>query len=652
MVPDGCLQQSTVFMNSILSIAPGTLIPAARVEELINSGSTKNCQVVVTASPWKGGESLAGLEGKYGGLRLVLPDEDGGQLDLNPLIGEWIADSSHEFTMVVDGRYDVPQTLVRLMVQLLRDSADADLALVDSAGWLEDIKGGDTLADRMGLLATPLYPKVAVFRNSALARYDQIIRSDLRAFALSELVIRLALESGTVLVPEPESLKKDIRQAKFYRDNEQLIMDEENSVLEQYQRDFFFRKLGRLDPESFSASYVLHARAAMQFFEKLQQGQGAFDERHERHVFGYCLLALYAGEVESARMMMETVFGLVSERPVLMRLYKQLVLNFPLEREKLTDDPKVSVVIPLFNQGHYLEEALVSVVNQTYANWEVCIINDGSTDDSLEVARKLVQKIDDPRIRLLSQENRGKGGTRNRGIRETDGKYIVTLDSDDMIAPDYFSVAVELMEKNPRAAWVTPKTLVFGKDNHVAWKDPFEFAQSIIKSPSPSSSILRRTAIEEAGLYREDLTNREDAEIWLTLIENGWISITTDVPLFVYRHACNRPGLRNISNIPSKEEITSLHPWWYRRDLDQKFREKAYTEVSIVRYPRWFIHWENIKRVLPHVGDREKFLEVMAEIKSEYPPVTKPCRWKNDDDDCYLQAREVLYGVRSRKADG
>lgn len=639
-------------MDIIISIAPSTLIPAARVEELINSDSTENCNVVVTAVPWKGGESLAGLKAKYKNLNLVIPDDGCRQLDLNNLIEERIADSPHEFTIVIDGRYDVPQSIVQSMVQLLRYSPEIGLALLDTEGWLKDIEGGDNLADRIGLLMNPVYPKIAVFRNSVLARYDRIIRPDLHVFALPELVIRVALESGIVLLPEPESIKGIIRPARFYRDNEQLIMDEENSVLEQYQRRFFSRRIGSLDPESFSASYVLHTKTVMQFFEKLQQGQAAFERQYERHIFGYCLLALYAGEVESARMMMETVFGLVSERPVLMRLYKQLVLNFPLEREKLTDGPKVSVVIPLFNQGHYLEEALVSVLNQKYANWEVCIINDGSTDDSLEVARKLVQEIGDPRIRLLSQENRGKGGTRNRGIRETDGKYIVTLDSDDMIAPDYFSVAVDLMEKNPLVAWVTPKTLVFGKDNHVAWGDPFEFVRCIIRCPSPSSSLLRRRAVEEAGLYREDLTNREDAEIWLTLIEKGWISITTDAPLFVYRHACKRPGFRDISNIPSKEEITSLHPWWYRRDLEQNFREKAYTEFSIYRFSAWFIHWENIKRVLPHVGDREKFLEVMAEIKSEYPPVTKPCRWKNDDDDCYLQARETLYGVRLRKAKG
>lgn len=639
-------------MNIILSIFPGTLVPASRLEGLIPTMPAEECNVVVTSNPWKGYKSFAGLKDEHDNLKVAILEEAGWQLELGRIIEEWVADSSQQFTVVVDGRYDIPQSLIQSMVDLLEGSPGVDLALADSEGWLKQVESGDGLAVKFGILAKPFYPKVTVIRNSALLRYVPLIRPDLQVYALSELLIRVVLESTTALVPEPEAIMGTVRSGKFHKENEQLIMDEEDSVLESYQREFFLRRLGSFAPESLSASYTLHAKTVMNLFEKLHLGQDASVEKLEKHIFGYCLLALYAGEAKTAREMMETAFGLMTERSVLMRLYKQILLNFPLEREKMTDGPKVSVVIPLFNQGHYLEEALTSVVNQTYTNWEVCVINDGSTDNSLEVAQRLVEKVNDSRIRLLSHQNRGKGGTRNRGIRETDGKYVVTLDSDDMIAPDYFSIAVELMEKNPLAAWVTPKTLVFGKDNHVAWKEPFDFSRCIVMCPSPSSSLLRRVAVEEAGFYREDLTNREDAEIWLTLIENGWVSVTTDEPLFIYRHACKRPGLKNISNIPSKEEITSLHPWWYRWDLDQKFREAAYTEFPIYKFSPWFINWENIKRVLPHVGNRDSFLKVMAEIKAEYPPVTKPCRWKSDDDECYLEAREALYGVRSRKAEG
>ena len=165
-----------------------------------------------------------------------------------------------------------------------------------------------------------------------------------------------------------------------------------------------------------------------------------------------------------------------------------------------------------------------------------------------------------------------------------------------MIAPDYLAVAVRMMRENPRVGWVTPKTLVFGKDNHVAWGDDFNFIQSIRISPSPSSSLLRREAIEEIGTYREDLTNREDAEAWTNLSEHGWITISTEEPLFFYRHACRRPGLNNISNIPSKEEITSLHPWWYRLDLNEEYREKAYTEFQVYRFPDWFLNWDNLNK--------------------------------------------------------
>lgn len=168
-------------------------------------------------------------------------------------------------------------------------------------------------------------------------------------------------------------------------------------------------------------------------------------------------------------------------------------------------------------------------------------------------------------------------------------------------------------------------------------------------SPSPSSSLLRRCALEQLGLYREDLTNREDAEIWISLVEAGWTSVTTDIPLFLYRHACRRPGLSDISNISSKEEITSLHPWWFRLDMNREIRKKAFTIFPVYRFPDWFLNWDNINKIAPLFNNQEKFLAAMQELKESYPPISKPCRWNSADDDCYLDIREALYGVRSQK---
>ena len=96
---------------------------------------------------------------------------------------------------------------------------------------------------------------------------------------------------------------------------------------------------------------------------------------------------------------------------------------------------KVSVIVPVYNQGEFLSEALESVLQQTYPNWECIIVNDGSTDNSGEVAKGYVNK--DDRFKYLYQDNSGVAAARNNGIRHSDGFYILPLDSDNVLCPTY-----------------------------------------------------------------------------------------------------------------------------------------------------------------------------------------------------------------------
>lgn len=105
----------------------------------------------------------------------------------------------------------------------------------------------------------------------------------------------------------------------------------------------------------------------------------------------------------------------------------------------------VSVVIPMYNAERYIEETIQSVLSQTYEDLEVLIVNDGSTDDSLSVCRR----FDDPRIRILCQENRGLAGARNTGIRHAQGKFIALLDADDLWLPTKLEEQVAHLENNP-----------------------------------------------------------------------------------------------------------------------------------------------------------------------------------------------------------
>jgi len=107
---------------------------------------------------------------------------------------------------------------------------------------------------------------------------------------------------------------------------------------------------------------------------------------------------------------------------------------------------KVSVIIPIYNTENYLERCVNSVLTQTHNNLEIILINDGSTDNSLDICKKLADK--DKRIILIDKENTGVSNTRNIGIEKSSGNYIIFIDSDDLIDKNYISLMLEKMETN------------------------------------------------------------------------------------------------------------------------------------------------------------------------------------------------------------
>ncbi|WP_291325483.1 glycosyltransferase family A protein [Desulfovibrio sp. UCD-KL4C] len=633
-------------LSYILISPPGIYLPEPFIRDLLNKIENNRLTIAAAALPDRSILMLERICKETNRLDLfIFEKQEDSTKALEKALQKEVTRHPTGLTVIIDGRIELSEQTTQTIITEFEDNPECVFAVVNQ----DSTERPSPCSFVLDMLQNPFYPLITILRNDLFQSQTTVFNEDLHFFALPELLLRLSSHTPIKILPPTCLQKIPAGSRRTKKENEQRIMDEENNVLEKYQKLFFERKFNQLSTKELAKTYQFHIKQVMELFKKIQEGILESVEDYDRHIFRYCLLALFSGETENARQMMETSFSVVSERPALMRLYKQIVLNFPVQDQPVSGPEKVSVVIPLFNQGHYLEEAVTSVVRQTWTNWEIIIINDGSTDNSYDTAKELLEKLNDSRIKLITQKNRGKGGTRNRGIKESNGEFVVTLDSDDMITPDYLAVSVNLMRTNPRVAWITPKTLVFGKDNHVAWGDDYNFVRSIMISPSPSSSLLRRCALEQLGLYREDLTNREDAEIWISLVENGWTSVTTDIPLFMYRHACRRPGLSDISNISSKEEITSLHPWWFRLDLNREIREKAFTIFPVYRFPDWFLNWDNINKIAPLFNNQEKFLAAMQEIKESYPPISKPCRWNSDNDDCYLDIREALYGVRSQK---
>lgn len=126
----------------------------------------------------------------------------------------------------------------------------------------------------------------------------------------------------------------------------------------------------------------------------------------------------------------------------------------------MNTNPLVSVIVPCYNQAQFLPETLESIMQQTYHNWECIIMNDGSQDNTDEIAKIWIEK--DHRIQYLKKENTGVCDTRNKGIALAKGTYILPLDADDKIAPQYIEKAIGEFNKNDKLKLVYCNTILFG----------------------------------------------------------------------------------------------------------------------------------------------------------------------------------------------
>lgn len=231
----------------------------------------------------------------------------------------------------------------------------------------------------------------------------------------------------------------------------------------------------------------------------------------------------------------------------------------PVSPARMSDSlPLVSVVIPLFNAANTVSECIASVLNQTYSNLEIIVVNDGSTDNGMAI----VQQIRDPRLRVISQMNRGLAGARNSGIRCSHGAIVAFLDSDDFWSADKIERHIQHLDSNPEvgisfscSAFIDDKSQPLG----IFQFPPLQQVtpeQILCRNPigNGSSAVVRRAALDdirvEANLYGliesfwfdEGLRQSEDIECWLRFaLQTNWrIEGICDVLTF-YR--VNRKGL-------------------------------------------------------------------------------------------------------------
>ncbi|NOX81012.1 MAG: glycosyltransferase [Deltaproteobacteria bacterium] len=195
--------------------------------------------------------------------------------------------------------------------------------------------------------------------------------------------------------------------------------------------------------------------------------------------------------------------------------------------------PRVSVIIPCYNQGQFIDEAVASVLAQSFQDFEIIIVNDGSTD---EETRRILAGYDRPKTRVIATENQGLAAARNNGIREARGRYILPLDADDRIGPAYLERAVRLLDERAELGIVYCRAQLFGAVD-TEWLLPqFSLEEMLLDNVIFCSALFRREDWQLVGGYDQDLKyGWEDYDFWLSLLELGRRVCRIPEILFYYR---------------------------------------------------------------------------------------------------------------------
>lgn len=189
---------------------------------------------------------------------------------------------------------------------------------------------------------------------------------------------------------------------------------------------------------------------------------------------------------------------------------------------------KVSVVVPLYNKIQYVGDCLNSIWGQTYKNFEVIVVDDGSTDGGLWYARAWPIKP------LLIGGRSGQSSARNYGIEHSTGDFILPLDADDWIDPTYLEKTVPICTENG-VGIVSTGMQRFGQVNGILPAEIQTIDSEKLYNNIPCCSLIKREAFLQTGGYNSRVDGYEDWNLWIDILKRGWKHKVVDEPLFHYR---------------------------------------------------------------------------------------------------------------------
>jgi len=193
----------------------------------------------------------------------------------------------------------------------------------------------------------------------------------------------------------------------------------------------------------------------------------------------------------------------------------------------------VSVIIPCHNHGNYIHEAIDSILHQTYQDFEIIIVNDGSDDvETLNI----LKQIDIRNTRVYHKENGDVASARNYGIKKSRGEYILTLDADDKFDPSFLEKGLNILASQPQTGMVTCYVKRFGNNkvstNQFSGGNVTDF---LVKNNAVACLLFRYKCWEDVGGYDENISGYEDWEFAINVTKQGWSVYSIPEYLFYYR---------------------------------------------------------------------------------------------------------------------
>lgn len=216
--------------------------------------------------------------------------------------------------------------------------------------------------------------------------------------------------------------------------------------------------------------------------------------------------------------------------------------------------PTISVIIPAYNAERTIASTIASVQKQIFTDLEIIVVNDGSTDRTLEV----LQQISDPRMKVLSYENSGVSVSRNRGIAQATGEYIAFLDSDDLWTPEKLELQLTALQQSPKAGVAYSWTYFMFEDEKLSFVEnshSFEgnvYADLLLTNflHSGSNPLIRREAVESVGLFDPVIKSVEDWDYYIRLAKK-WDFVLVPKAQILYR--------QHLSSISYNIEVMQQH---------------------------------------------------------------------------------------------